>query len=67
MFESKVRQVGDSLGVLIPIEILQEAHIKKDEIVQIAIIKKDFSRIERMFGIAKGAKPYQRDRNDRVF
>ncbi|MFH1391731.1 MAG: hypothetical protein ABIH20_05455 [Candidatus Diapherotrites archaeon] len=66
-FEVKIRQVGTSLGVLIPKEVIQEGKIKKNETVKIAIIKKDLVAIDRAFGSAKNAKPFKRDHNDRVF
>ncbi|MDD5163305.1 MAG: hypothetical protein PHD95_03800 [Candidatus ainarchaeum sp.] len=65
VFESKVRQVGTSLGVLIPKEIANEGKIKENEIVQVAIIKKDLSLLEEAFGCVK-TKPFRRDHKDRV-
>lgn len=67
VFKSKVRQVGSSLGVLIPSEVVNRDKIKKDEVVEVAILKKDFSWLSKTFGSTKGAKPFKRDHNDRVF
>jgi antitoxin component of MazEF toxin-antitoxin module len=67
LFESKVRQVGSSLGVLIPKEVAVADKIKKDETVKVAILKKNPAAPEKYFGLAKGAKPFKRDRSDRVF
>ncbi|HLD58660.1 MAG TPA: hypothetical protein VI977_03405 [archaeon] len=65
VFETKVRRVGTSFGVLIPKEVIQEDKLKKNETVQVAILKKDLSLLERAFGSVKGG-PFKRDHNDRV-
>ena len=67
MFKAKVRQVGSSLGILIPSEVVTGDKIKKDEVIEVAILKKDFSWLDKAFGSAKGAKPFKRDRDDREF
>ncbi|MFH0954895.1 MAG: hypothetical protein V1777_02230 [Candidatus Micrarchaeota archaeon] len=67
VFKAKVRQVGSSFGVLIPSEVMAQDKIKKDEVIEVAILKKNLALIEKGFGIAKGAKPFKRDHNDRVF
>ena len=66
VFESKIRQVGTSFGILIPKEVMREDKIKKDETVKVAILKKDLSVLEEVFGSAKMG-PFKRDRKDRVF
>ena len=66
-FEVKVRQVGTSLGVLIPKEILEEDKIKKNQVIRLAVIKKDLDAIDRAFGSVPHGKPFKRDRKDRVF
>lgn len=65
-FESKVRLVGDSLGILIPKEIAKEKHIKKGEKVMIAVIKKDVNLIKKAFGSAKQAKGFEREHIERT-
>lgn len=68
VFESKVRQVGTSLGVLIPKEVVQGDKIKKDQKVQVAILKKDLSLIKRAFGSVKlGSFKREQDHRDNVF
>ncbi|MBI4210912.1 MAG: hypothetical protein HY544_05425 [Candidatus Diapherotrites archaeon] len=66
LFETKVRQVGTSLGVLLPGNIVEANKLSRGEIVQITILKKDHKLIDKLFGSATGVKPYKRDRNDRV-
>lgn len=70
-FKAKVRKVGTSLGILVPKEFVEREGIKEGEEVQVDLLKKrkleEVEReIERMFGIAKGAKPFERDRTDRL-
>lgn len=67
IFEGKIRQVGTSLGILIPKEIIKKGKIKKNQIVKFAIIKKDLNAIDRAFGSAKSTTPFKRDHRDRVF
>ncbi|MEK6891819.1 MAG: AbrB/MazE/SpoVT family DNA-binding domain-containing protein [Nanoarchaeota archaeon] len=67
LFKAKVRKVGTSLGVLIPKEVIEEEKIKEGEEIELNLMKKrKLEEIEKMFGIAKGAKPFERDRIDRL-
>ncbi len=66
-FKVKVRKVGTSLGVLIPKELAGENEIKEGEEIEVSLLKKRrIGEIEKMFGIAKGTKPFKRDRTDRL-
>ncbi len=65
VFESKVRQVGSSFGVLIPKEVVIEDKIRKDENVKVVIIKKDLSLLEKAFGSVKTV-PFEREHKDRA-
>ncbi|MFH0837377.1 MAG: hypothetical protein V1870_04570 [Candidatus Aenigmatarchaeota archaeon] len=66
MFEAKVRRVGTSLGVLIPKEIVMNEKIKEDQNIEMFVMKKkDPKLIEKMFGIDRGAKPFEREHMDR--
>jgi hypothetical protein len=61
-FETKVRNVGTSLGVLIPKEVAKDMHIKKGEEIRVTILKQRKSKdLSKLFGIAKGAKPFKRE------
>jgi len=66
VFEEKVRQVGTSLGLLIPKEVVSHERIKKNETIKVAILKKDHSLIEKMFGSVK-TKAFKREHKERVF
>lgn len=65
IFEGKVRQVGSSFGVLIPNEIVRGAKIRNKQIVQVAILKRDLSLLEKSFGSVK-TKPFVREHRNRV-
>ena len=64
-FETKVRNVGTSLGVLIPKEIADEMKLKKGQTIRVGILKEDPKTISKYFGIAKGAKPFERSHGHR--
>ena len=64
-FEVKVRNVGTSLGVLIPKEVVEEMKIKKGQKVRIGILKEDPKTISKYLGIAEGAKSFKRQHRHR--
>lgn len=67
LFKVKVRKVGTSLGVLIPRELVQEQKIKEGEEVEVGLLKENrLKLIEKAFGVAKGAKSFERERMDRL-
>lgn len=67
MFKAKVRRVGTSLGVLIPKDLAEKEKIKEGEIVDVGLLKENRMKIlEKAFGSARGAKPFVRDRTDRL-
>jgi len=67
LFSAKVRNVGTSLGILIPIEVVREEKIKVGKDIEVSILRKNLKLIEESFGIAKGAKvKFERDRGDRL-
>ena len=67
VFEAKIRQVGTSLGVLLPKEVVEQNKLENGEVVQIAVIKKNLALLKKAFGSTKGAGPFKRDHDDRVF
>ena len=58
MVEVELKEWGNSIGVIIPIEELKEFGLEKGNKVEIEIIKKE---IVDGFGICKGAKPFIED------
>ncbi len=68
MFKAKVRKVGTSFGVLIPMDIITKEKIREGEEVELSIIrrKKLDALLKKLWGSAKGAGPFERDREDRL-
>nr|MDO8098861.1 AbrB/MazE/SpoVT family DNA-binding domain-containing protein [Candidatus Njordarchaeota archaeon] len=67
LFKTKVRRVGTSLGVLIPKELARRHKIREGEEVQVGLLRESrLKLIEKAFGIAEGAEPFERDRTDRL-
>lgn len=68
-FESKVRNVGTSYGVIIPKEVIKKLRIRKGQRIKILIQeKKNVEDVWKYFGIDKGAKPFKREHGtDREF
>ncbi len=66
VFVSKVRHIGTSLGIIIPKEVIDEHNLNAGSKVSVSLFKPDLSRLEKLFGSAKNAKPFERDRRDRI-
>lgn len=67
MFKAKVRKVGTSFGVLIPMEIITKERIREGEEIELSLLrKKNLGKLLKLFGSAKGAGPFERDREDRL-
>ena len=70
-FEAKVRNVGTSLGILIPKEVVAKEKIRMGEMVDVSLLrwrsKKEVEEaVFRLLGSAKGAKPFRREHRDRI-
>ena len=66
-FKAKARKVGTSIGVLIPKGIADQEKIKIGEELQLTVSKqRRIEEIWKLIGTAKGAKPFVRDRTDRL-
>ncbi|MBS3062353.1 MAG: hypothetical protein J4203_00640 [Candidatus Diapherotrites archaeon] len=67
MFKAKIRRVGTSLGLLIPKDVVVEEDIQEGEQVDVGLLKaKRLESINKLFGIAKGARSFKRDKSNRV-
>jgi hypothetical protein len=67
LFRAKVRKVGTSLGILIPKEVIEKQKIKEGEEVEVGLLKqRKLEEVLRLIGTAKGTKPFERGRIDRV-
>ena len=68
VFKSKIRPLGSSACVLIPKHRLEEDGLKIGDEIEVAILRhRNPKEIDELFGIAKGAKPFERDKSVREF
>ena len=65
IFKAKVRNVGTSLGILLPGEVIKEEGIKPGQQIEVSVLKKNLKLIEESFGIAKGSSKFERENRDR--
>ena len=69
VFETKIRKIGNSLGVIIPSEILEELGYKNGDTVHVAIppsdLKKRNDLLKQLAGISSGKPPFVREKEDR--
>lgn len=66
VFVSKIRPIGSSYGLIIPKEIVEEEKLDFGSTVKVGIIKQNLKLLDSLIGTMKGAKPFVRDRRDRV-
>ena len=67
LFKAKVRRVGTSLGVLIPKGVIAQEKIKTGQEIELSLLKKrKLEEVWKLIGTAKGTKPFERDRIDRL-
>ena len=67
LFRAKARKIGTSVGVLIPKGIIQQEKIKIGEEIKFHIVKeRKLDEVWKLIGTAKGTKPFERDRIDRL-
>ena len=67
VIETRLRKIGTSWGVILPREALKERNIREGESISVILPqKKKLALLEKVFGSAKGAKAFIRDRKDRV-
>jgi len=69
LFEAKVRRVGNSLGIIIPNELIQQLGFGDGDIIHVAIPSSDIKarnrRLLAFIGTEKGGKRFRRDKGDR--
>lgn len=62
--QAKIMQVGNSLGVLLPAELIRSENFHKGETVQIAVFKQRKIDLKRFMGMTKGASSFERDHQE---
>jgi antitoxin component of MazEF toxin-antitoxin module len=69
VFKAKVRKIGNSYGVLIPAEIIQELHVEMGDELMISVATTDLEERNRMLmelaGVYEGEEPFEREKEDR--
>lgn len=69
VFEAKLRRVGNSFGVIIPREMIQEAGYDIGDTIPLTIPKKDFEernrKLRSIIGMHKGLPGFEREKEDR--
>lgn len=54
VIETKVKRWGNSLGVIIPSEAVEERRLKENENIKILIVRDSRKALRETFGIGKG-------------
>lgn len=69
VFEAKLRRIGNSLGIIIPAELIEEMDYQEGDVVKVMIPPADIEQrnqaLIELAGIYKGKKPFRRDKGDR--
>ncbi|MBE0524519.1 MAG: hypothetical protein IBX40_09350 [Methanosarcinales archaeon] len=69
VFEAKLRKIGNSLGVIIPSEIIEEMEFKEGNLIHVAIPPSDNEQRNAVLmdiaGIDKKKPKFQREKRDR--
>ncbi len=70
LFDTKVRRIGNSLGVIIPRRCIDELGLTDGDNVSVAIPSVKLARrnslLLELAGIDKDAEPFSREKEDRV-
>lgn len=67
-FKAKLRKLGNSLAVIVPKEVVEEARAKEGDVIEVTIPPERERRKEifrRIAGIDAGAEPFERESRDR--
>lgn len=69
VFEAKLRQIGNSLGIIIPAELIEEMDFKEGDIVKVILPPADIEKRNRalidLAGVYKEKRAFRRDKEDR--
>ena len=69
VFEGKVRRLGNSMAVIIPKKVLDEAGVKEGDLVKLSLpIPKSRRRevLMKIAGVDSLAEPFRREKRDRI-
>ena len=69
VFETKIRRVGNSLGIIIPNEIIREFGFGDGDTIQVALpaleLKARNRKLRAFIGAERGKKRFRREKGDR--
>jgi len=69
VFEAKLRPLGNSLGLIVPIEIIRETGYHRGDIIHVAIPSYDIEqrneKLKKIAGMCVGKSNFSRDKEDR--
>ena len=69
VFEAKLRRIGNSLGIIIPNEIIQAADYDEGDTIRVSIPSESFEERNRLMravaGMYRGKGGFQREEEDR--
>ena len=68
MFKAKVRRIGNSLGVIIPSDVIDGLEVDEGDEILLAASGKGWTTadmVHELAGLYKGTKPFERDKRDR--
>jgi antitoxin component of MazEF toxin-antitoxin module len=69
MFKAKLRRVGNSLGIIIPNDLVQKMRFSDGDTINVAIPASDNRarnlKLAAFIGSEKGKKPFKREKGDR--
>ena len=68
VFEGKVRRLGNSMAVIIPKDVLEDAGVKEGDLVKLSIPIPNSKRreaLKKIAGIDSQAEPFLREKRDR--
>jgi antitoxin component of MazEF toxin-antitoxin module len=69
LFEAKLRRVGNSMGFIIPGEVVKKNGYREGDTIKVALLKHSLEERNRFIlsiaGKLKGYPPFERDKEDR--
>lgn len=69
VFEAKLRKIGNSLGVIIPKEIIEDLHFHQGDSINVCIPSSDIKtrneKIKKLAGKYKNTSKFKREKVDR--
>ncbi len=65
-FISKLRPIGSSAAAIVPKEVLDHEGLKMGQEIKLVVVTQDLGLLDKLMGTMKGAKPFVRDRRDRI-